>query len=259
MSYGAYLHCKPDGTPFYVGKGTPKRSKFLVSTKRNLRNPHHQNVVSKYGAENILVGFLECSTEQFAFDLERGLIKCLRRMGIPLTNKTEGGEGSSGYKHTESAKIKMRGRLTLKEQKDSLSALMRGRKHSPETIEKRRQSLLGHITSEETRAKIALANTGKKQKPEQIEKHRLAMLGTKASDETKAKLSLKKKGIPLSENHKANIAAGNRGKKVSEESKAKMAESHRGKKSEETIAKGRATRLANKMSSKTTYGILMVY
>jgi hypothetical protein len=32
-----YLHCKPDGTPFYVGKGSGKRSNFMYD-----RNPHHQ-------------------------------------------------------------------------------------------------------------------------------------------------------------------------------------------------------------------------
>ena len=86
--YGAYLHCRPDGTPFYVGKGTTKRSNKLYG-----RNPYHTNVVEKHGKENILVGYLECSTEETAYELERGIIKCLKRMGISLTNQTEGGIG----------------------------------------------------------------------------------------------------------------------------------------------------------------------
>jgi hypothetical protein len=85
---GAYIHCKPDGTPFYVGKGTIKRSNKIYG-----RNNHHTNVVNKYGKDKILVGYLECSTEAIAFELEVGIIKCLKRMGTLLTNQTEGGIG----------------------------------------------------------------------------------------------------------------------------------------------------------------------
>ncbi len=86
--YGAYLHCRPDGTPFYVGKGSTKRAHKLLG-----RNKHHTNTVNKHGKNNILVGFLECSTEDTAYELERGIIKCLKRMGVSLTNQTEGGIG----------------------------------------------------------------------------------------------------------------------------------------------------------------------
>ena len=90
MTSYAYIHCKPDGTPFYVGKGALRRAKYLGE-----RNPHHQNIVTKYGKPNILVGMLECSTDTIAYDLERGIIKCLRRQDIQLTNFTDGGEGTS--------------------------------------------------------------------------------------------------------------------------------------------------------------------
>jgi hypothetical protein len=90
MTSYAYIHCKPDGTPFYVGKGALRRAKYLGE-----RNPHHQNIVTKYGKPNILVGMLECSTDTIAYDLERGIIKCLRRQNIQLTNFTDGGEGTS--------------------------------------------------------------------------------------------------------------------------------------------------------------------
>ena len=85
----AYIHCKPDGVPFYVGKGALRRAKYLGE-----RNPYHKSVVQKYGKQNILVGKLECSTNEIAFELERGLIKCIKAMGIRLTNFTDGGEGS---------------------------------------------------------------------------------------------------------------------------------------------------------------------
>ena len=66
----AYMHCKPNGIPFYVGKGALRRTKNLSE-----RNPYHQSVVSKYGKENILIGKMECSSEKIAFELEKGLIK----------------------------------------------------------------------------------------------------------------------------------------------------------------------------------------
>jgi hypothetical protein len=91
MSY-AYLHCKPDGTPFYVGKGTVRRSRKLYD-----RNERHTRTVAKYGKENILIGRMECSTDDIAFELEAGLIKCLKRSGVDLTNMTEGGLG--GFQH----------------------------------------------------------------------------------------------------------------------------------------------------------------
>ena len=76
--------------PFYVGKGKLRRARYLGD-----RNEWHKNVVSKYGHENILIGIIECSTEEEAFDLERGLIKTLKRAGVPLCNFTDGGEGTS--------------------------------------------------------------------------------------------------------------------------------------------------------------------
>ena len=90
MSYFAYVHCKPDGTPFYVGKGTLRRAKYLGE-----RNAYHKNITAKYGKTNILIGTMECSNEKTAFELEKGIIKCFKNMGISLTNFTDGGEGGT--------------------------------------------------------------------------------------------------------------------------------------------------------------------
>lgn len=101
-TYLTYVHAKPDTESasgiFYVGKGSHKRAHLI---NRVISNRHYTNTVKKYGAENILVGTIECSSEAIAFDLERGLIKCLRRSGVKLTNLTDGGEGTSGYKLSE--------------------------------------------------------------------------------------------------------------------------------------------------------------
>lgn len=39
MASFAYLHCTPDGTPFYVGKGALRRVKYLGG-----RNAKHQEI-----------------------------------------------------------------------------------------------------------------------------------------------------------------------------------------------------------------------
>lgn len=98
MTYFSYLHAKPNTSDisgiFYVGKGKSNRH---LSFKN--RSKFHQSVIDKYGADEILVSKIECSSEKIAFDLERGLIKCLRRSGVKLTNLTDGGEGASGHRH----------------------------------------------------------------------------------------------------------------------------------------------------------------
>lgn len=98
----AYIHARPDGTPFYVGKG----SDVYRMNRMDGRNKYHTNITNKHGKSNILKGFIECSTESTAFDLEKGLIKRLKNMGFTLANMTHGGEGVSGA--SEETRAKMR-------------------------------------------------------------------------------------------------------------------------------------------------------
>lgn len=137
ISY-AYLHCKPDGTPFYVGKGVRSRYKNFT-----YRNQYHKRVVAKYGQENILIGKIDCSTNETALELEVGLIKCLKRMGHFLTNITEGGEGNVGWECPDQVKQAVaeanKRRVWTQEQKYKIGDLHRGKKrldHSQKMKEK---------------------------------------------------------------------------------------------------------------------------
>ena len=171
--FGAYIHTRPNDSIFYVGKGTVRRARYMV------RNSYHDRVVEKYGRENIGVGFMECSNEDNAFELEKGLIKCLRRSGIRLTNMTDGGEGGSGYVA------------------------------SPELIARRSASNVGRKRTEEQRARISAAVTGRKLSEEQRASHAKKMTGRKASEETKAKMREAAKGKklpPFSDEHRANLS-----------------------------------------------------
>lgn len=155
-----YIHHRPDGSPFYVGKGSNGRAKLLSD-----RNPHHRNIVKKYGRENITISILPCQSEQGSFSTEIGLIKSFRQLGFELSNKTDGGEGISGLIHSESAKA----RMSAARMGNQINV---GRKQSAETIAKKSAALKGKTAwnkgkklgpiSDEHRAKISAANKGNK-------------------------------------------------------------------------------------------------
>lgn len=98
-----YLHCKPDGMPFYVGKGSVNRAYELVAGRKN---KHHRNIVDKYGKENIGIFVFPCDSEEQEFADEIQQIAQLRRDGYRLSNKTDGGEGASGLVVTPETRMK---------------------------------------------------------------------------------------------------------------------------------------------------------
>jgi hypothetical protein len=171
-----YIHQRNDtGKCFYVGKGKSNRYK---STQR--RNEHWKNIVNKVGYTPLIL--INGLTEDKAFELEKEVIK---QVGIDnLCNMSEGGEGVSGYRHTDEAKIKMsegkKGRKLTEEQKIYLSKLFKGRispsKGRKLTEEQKNQvslNLKGRKVSDETRKKISESNKGKKHSDESREKIRL--------------------------------------------------------------------------------------
>ena len=178
VSY-AYLHCRPNGTPFYVGKGTEKRSKSTVA-----RNRYYGFVTSKYGRDNILTGSLPCSSEKIAFDLEEGMIKYFKRMGVKLTNMTEGGDGGFRKGHIAWNKGKS-GELSA----ETLKKMSDARKGTPSPNK-------GVACSEEVKDKISKANKGMaawnkgRPHPEEVKnKLRIAVTGFKHTTEARARIS----------------------------------------------------------------------
>jgi hypothetical protein len=232
-TFYAYIHAKPDGTPFYVGKGWGRRANDFL-----LRNPYHKNTTAKYGVDNILVGTIDCSSEKIAFELECGLIKCLKRMNISLTNLTDGGEGRSGSVASEATKAKMSAaRLGKKIPFRSLayrakqSASKKGKPghlHSPESLKKlidNHVGMTGKKHTPEALAKIRAAGMGRVHTPEAIQKMRDAQKGRvypKLSDETKEKMRESATGKQKSESHRANISAALKGKAKSAEHRANL-------------------------------------
>lgn len=175
MIFYTYLHTRNDThAVFYVGKGKDNRA----WCKR--RNVHWRNIAEKHGySVHILEEF---DNEQDAFAHERYLIASFRSLGFTLSNATDGGDGTSGWHHSTTTKLKIKLSNT-------------GKIRPPVTDAYRaKQSLIamGRVKSEETCAKLRAALKGNG-------------LGKTISAETRAKTSLTMKGRTFSEQHKANL------------------------------------------------------
>ena len=165
MATFAYIHCKPNGVPFYVGKGALRRVKYLGE-----RNPYHKAVVSKYNKSNILIGKIECSSDDIAFELEKGLIKCLRASGVALTNFTDGGEGTinptpeTRKKLSEAAKRRGVSQVC----QEAKVAAIKGKQLSEEHKQKLKQAQTGKIFTEEHRRNISISAKKRSMEPARI-------------------------------------------------------------------------------------------
>jgi hypothetical protein len=91
-----YAHYTPQGRLFYIGKGSSERRAHYFGGRNNYWN----KIVAKYGTPEVQV-LAHWDTEEEALSHEVLLISCYRDMGYELANLTDGGEGTSGYKHTE--------------------------------------------------------------------------------------------------------------------------------------------------------------
>lgn len=143
----AYLRCADSatakaGTPYYIGKGSKKR---ILEKHTSAKIPENKN--------NIVI--LESNlTEIGALALERRYIKWYGRKNIGtgiLNNLTDGGEGTSGYKHTSETKQKIANASAARkglyhrteEQKEFLSNLYKGKRLSEESIRKSAETRKG--------------------------------------------------------------------------------------------------------------------
>ena len=172
-NFYTYLHCKPDGTPFYVGKGGGNQ-KVKRSHMFNKRSAFHKRIVSKYGKENILVYVFPCESEEEALADEVQQIAQLRRDGYELCNMTDGGEGL---------------RNPVKEVRERLSIATKALWQDPVHRAKMVLSKTGVKQSKEHSAKIGLAHKGLKRPKEYCERMSILRSGEKRSVETKKKMS----------------------------------------------------------------------
>ena len=150
----AYIRSKDSktakaGTPYYIGKGCGKRM-----------YAKHGNHITVPKNKNYIIILESNLTNLGALALERRYIKWYGRIatntGI-LHNFTEGGEGVSGFKHTEETKHK-------------LSINLKGKPLSEEHCKRIGVAHKGKSISEEQRKNHSLKMSGRKQSPEHIAK-----------------------------------------------------------------------------------------
>lgn len=108
-----YIHRRLDtGDIFYVGKGSRRRA---WSSDR--RNTWWKNVANKSGFDVEI--WAEGLEESCAFELEKKLIALFSKLGFPLTNLSEGGEGNSGYKYQGDQLVRLQ--KHIEEQRNNLT------------------------------------------------------------------------------------------------------------------------------------------
>lgn len=218
MAVGVYTHSRPDGTVFYVGKGSERRSRDLESRQRNRL---HVRIVAKDGRENIKIEFFPCASEDEAFAEEKRLIAHYRSIGMAIANIASGGEGQS-YPKSEEHKEKIRRTLTGRKVPREIVEKTRATLNKPEVKERQRLAMKAAWQRQEIREKMLAAfhseawmTAHRNQKksarktavliernknPEFIAKVKAALKGRKKSPEHLAKMRLnsaKLKGTKL--------------------------------------------------------------
>jgi hypothetical protein len=149
------------GTPYYIGKGKQDRAWHHLPKERLQTPSDHSRIV-----------MLETNlTEMGAFALERRMIRWYGRKdagtGI-LHNRTDGGDGISGFKHSESTKkkisLKRAGSTSSAKTKQKLSIARKGISQGPYSQSRKdaiRAGKTGVLLSDTHRKNIAAGKTGK--------------------------------------------------------------------------------------------------
>jgi hypothetical protein len=207
--YYVYVLFRVDGTPFYIGKGKGDRWNGHKQAALAGGSSHKDRVIrkilrSRFDVPKIKV--CEGLSNSLASEIEIRLIAAIGRGNKgPLINETDGGDGTSGYQHTEKTKTKLRlirsrwvpigqhkanfvaaGRIASqspKARKNRIRTLHRpevkakidAARRKPRT-DRARANLKAAQQRPEVREKIRKGNLGKKRTPEQKERHRTAII-----------------------------------------------------------------------------------
>jgi len=127
----------------YIGKSNDAlkrlRTHIKISKGGKAKYPRKFHAIhaaiAKYGIESFYFEILhQVESEEQAFELETNEILKIRKLGINVYNLSDGGEGNSGWHHTNESKLKMsitrKGRVFSSEHKKALSKAQSGNKHS---------------------------------------------------------------------------------------------------------------------------------
>jgi len=189
MHYYTYAYLREDKTPYYIGKGKGDR---INSKRRSIKPPKDRSRII-YLKQNL--------TEEEAFRHEIYMIDVFGRIDLGtgiLYNRTNGGEGPSGWVPSEETRRKIseagKGHIVLEETKIKMSEARKGKTHSEESKIKMSEARKGKTQSEETRRKNSEAHKGKTHSEETRRKISEAKKDKTHSEESKRKMSEAKKG-----------------------------------------------------------------
>jgi hypothetical protein len=217
-----YLLKRPNGVPFYVGKGNCKGFRIEAHVREALSNKHKNkykvNIIRKIfeAGEQIDYEIVFTNDEKVAFDKEMELISFfgIKNQGGVLSNMSDGGEGNCGNIMSDTSK-------------KLISKALVGIKRSEETKKKISNSrkgkssrLIGWHHSDDAKKKMSDARKGKSNGRE----------GTHLSEETRKKISLSCKGKIRSEEYRKKMSEIKKGHPTSDETKKKLSISNVGKK-----------------------------
>jgi len=151
-----YAYLREDRTPYYIGKG--KGNRAYRKYKGEIKLPKDKSRII-FLKQNI--------TEEEAFKHEIYMIAVFGRKDLGtgiLRNKTNGGEGNSGWKMPDETKQKIgkihKGKNLSKEHKDIIINSRKGRVNSKEHNELIAKAITGITRSKETRDKIRKSKIG---------------------------------------------------------------------------------------------------
>jgi hypothetical protein len=258
-NYYVYVYSYPDGTPFYVGKGTGNRDRTHLCDAKAGRNLKKWAVritakILREGQEPLIERVLDNAVENEALDMEIALIAQYGRIDIGtgcLTNCTDGGDRGAPGLSPES----------LKKQTASFIEWSRTKRVVDDEYKKRisegvKKYYETHPVTAQRRQELSKNSSGENN----------AFYGKKHSEDTRKIMSESHTGVALSEAHKKKLSEAKKekcdgelnnffGKTHSETSKQKIGAASR-KTIEERKAKGQKHWNTGRTTSAETLAIL---
>jgi len=212
MVFYTYLWKDSEGRPFYVGKGSKKRAHAISG-----RSPEFAAVYAAGGCTLEIVDEFIHESQAHAHEVDLIELYGRRELGGLLVNKTDGGEGASGWvpslEWREKHRLSRVGKPHSEATKAKIGAANRGKVRGDDF--RARMRVIAGGRSAETLAKMGSWQIGRKLPLEHRQKIGDSLrgrVGTRHTEETKAKISFSKTGVsnPFSLNHRAAISLKNR-------------------------------------------------